>query len=356
MATAITRTAVILAGSGDWDDWIEVIRTAAEGASVWKNVDPSKDVFEDLVEPTLLTPNDISPSTTANTITKFSQLSADEKEEYRFQQDVYKRKLQIYDRQVAGIQSLRTRIQETVTRDNLTYTFDCATPWHMLRNLRKRFAPTEESKERELQRRYSSLKEKVKDLPEVEIWLAQWEKVYTDGVKANLPEVQGTRTLRDFLAVVATFSSGFSDYWQNRLIDADATKPDFYELVQKYREWRADNTLRDSRNRFQNHTYPVGPRLNGKNEDGKSVCLCGEDHKYAECLYLIEQLRPHGWLETSADPVIVRKIEDILSRSEKVKNIVEDLRAKARLSGGQGSGGARRTPAGMGVSQGNIVV
>ena len=37
-----TSTQITLNGMKDWDDWIEVIRTAALGADIWDLINPSK--------------------------------------------------------------------------------------------------------------------------------------------------------------------------------------------------------------------------------------------------------------------------------------------------------------------------
>jgi hypothetical protein len=72
----------------------------------------------------------------------------------------------------------------------------------------------------------------------VEHWLTRWEKAYTDGRALDIPDITGKRLYRDFLAAIHTTASGFSNYWQNRLI-AQETIPNFYGLIQQYCEFQA---------------------------------------------------------------------------------------------------------------------
>jgi hypothetical protein len=63
-------------------------------------------------------------------------------------------------------------------------------------------------------------------------------------VQVGLPEAEGTRPLKDFFTAAATVSPGFTDYWQNRIIDGDGTDVDFYGLINKLRKCWAGNTTR----------------------------------------------------------------------------------------------------------------
>jgi hypothetical protein len=329
-ATKVTVIAVILTSQEDWQDWIELIKTTAETKGVWKYVDPagatSRPNMEVAIAPVLPirpTPNDIKPSTTA-TPTLHSQLDTDQLEELRNRQFDFDRQLKTYDREVTALGDLRALIQRTVARDNLIYTFDCDTIRQILVNLKRRFSPTAEYKERVILQKWNDLKKGLQRGMEIEFWLTRWEKAYGDGIRVNLPDVTGTRPVRDFLAAISPTSSGFADYWQNRLMDEGqgSMVPDLYGLIQKYREYRADNPE-------QRHTAThgaFGPTLNGMTPDGKrSPCLCGDDHRFSKCPYLIPQERLHGW---KADTIKEQKVQEAL-RSEKLRDLVEDLRRYA---------------------------
>jgi hypothetical protein len=319
------KVTVILTTKQDYPEWIEVIKTTAETKGVWKYVDPAgtrpnTEATTAPVLPVRPTPNNIKPSANA-TPTLYSQLDTDQLEELRNRQSDYDRQLKAYDQEVAALGKLRVLIQRTVAPNNLVYTFNCDTVYDVLVKLQQRFSPTAEFREREVVDRWNNLKRGLQRGTEVEYWLTRWEKAYTDGRALDIPDVTGKRPHRDFLAAIHTTASGFSDYWQNRLI-AQETIPDFYGLIQQYREFQAsvpNQKASSSHGAF-------GPTLNGKTPEGKrSPCLCGDDHRFSKCPYLIPQERPQGWKANSTKE---QKVQEAL-RSEKLRDLVEDLRRYA---------------------------
>jgi hypothetical protein len=193
----------------------------------------------------------------------------------------------------------------------------------MLINLSKRFNLTAEYREREVLKQWTSLRDKgfIRGMS-IENWLVQWEKAYADGVQLDLPEIKGRRALRDFLASASGHSPGFTNYWQNRLMDGGVEVLDFYELVSKLREYLAENTVRQQTP--MHGTFGVS--MQGKGPDGQSVCLCGEDHRFSQCPYLIRQKRAVGW---KPDLEIEKKVKGKLERSESLRLLIEDLQAYA---------------------------
>jgi hypothetical protein len=111
--TSHQKSTVILSNPSDWDEWLEIIKTKAVGGEIWSFIDPAtvKDELPTLTEPTIPTPKDVNP-----TKTSLAQLDDDEKEELRFQRLSYKRKVATFDRQKAAVATLRSFIQETITR------------------------------------------------------------------------------------------------------------------------------------------------------------------------------------------------------------------------------------------------
>ena len=64
--------------------------------------------------------------------------------------------------------------------------------------------------------------------------------------------------------------------------------------MQKYREFLAEQ--RFDRDRGNHSAFSA--TLNGRDIDGNyknSPCLCGEDHRFSACPYLVEQVRLVGW-------------------------------------------------------------
>ena len=244
--TSPQRSTIILSNPSDWDEWLEIIKTKAVGGEVWRFLDPAiaKDKIPSLTEPTIPTPQDVNPDKTS-----LAQLNDDEKEELRFQRLSYKRKIATFDRQKAAIATLRSFIQETVTRTYLTYTFGCDTPHDMLVALKQRVAPTDQARKIELISQYQKLKN-TPDSHNLDTWLQQWEKTYKECKQLRLPDVEDDRPLYDFLNAISGIAPEFANVWtiniQMKLDSGDAL-PDLYKIVELFRNnIRLSNAQRDA--------------------------------------------------------------------------------------------------------------
>ena len=60
-----------------------------------------------------------------------------------------------------------------------------------------------------------------------------------------------------------------------------------------------------------------------KGKGRKSTCLCGEEHQFKECPYLIKSCRPKDW---TLDPTIEAKIEKKIKQSKKLRETIEQIR------------------------------
>jgi len=181
MATATTKTPVILAGPDDWDEWIEIVQTTTRKADIWNLVNPStaKEKLPKLEPPKRPTPDDVketttpvvntpsdnsqtAPSTSTTAPTRFSQLTEDEKEQLRILQKDYEYERKKYDQRTDALNDLRVHIQSTVERTQLSYTFKCETPYDMLIKLKGRFAPTDRAREQDSIREWKKLQKAPK--------------------------------------------------------------------------------------------------------------------------------------------------------------------------------------------------
>ena len=106
------KTTVLLKTQEDWEEWIELIKTAALALDIWNLIDPAGACIA-LIEPVQSTPNDIRPSSTRHP-TPFSTLTRDEAEEYRDQKREYRRQLDRYNRRTLALAKIRVKIQETI--------------------------------------------------------------------------------------------------------------------------------------------------------------------------------------------------------------------------------------------------
>jgi hypothetical protein len=99
-------------------------------------------------------------------------------------------------------------------------------------------------------------------------------------------------------------------------------KIDFYELVQKYREFLAEQWFDKDRGKHG----AFAATLSSYDKDGNnrnSPCLCGEDHRFSACPYLIEQVRPVGWQPNAQ---LQKNIDQKLQESETLRTAVEKAR------------------------------
>jgi hypothetical protein len=171
----VTQSAVILITEKDWYPWLELTTTSAEKLGLWKYINPAiqEENIPKLVAPEPPTPATVrsqpppraappgasprtavadppaSPGTKtaatppSSTPIAFSDLKPVEQIQLKLLQLLYLDDLRPYQRQVEAMAELRATIQNTIHRDNFRYIRNCPTVWHMMVNLRDRFAPTD---------------------------------------------------------------------------------------------------------------------------------------------------------------------------------------------------------------------
>ncbi|ELR10042.1 hypothetical protein GMDG_08717, partial [Pseudogymnoascus destructans 20631-21] len=210
MAT-LQKAGVVLTSPRDWDEWIETIKTASIKAGVWGYIDLSIEDPPTLLQPVRPIPEFVRSATQAGggvtaqtrpgvstrasgsqtiqpsvegqqqlTPITYASLTEDQKEQLRNLQADFQYEGKVWENQEEAIQGLRSKIQETIKRDFLPYTYNCDTPYDMLRKLRDRFAPTQRARIREwrLEWQKAAKMQRGKDL---EDWLLNWENLYTQG-------------------------------------------------------------------------------------------------------------------------------------------------------------------------------
>jgi hypothetical protein len=143
------KVSVVLNTPGDWDEWIQVVKTQAIAGDIWEHVDPKRDQIPTLDKPEMSKPQQVNQEKTT-----YAELSTEEKEEFRMMRQDYKQQFDLYERQRAALASLRAYIQSTISRNCLFYTFESETAREMLVELQKRFKPTDQLRELDLANRY----------------------------------------------------------------------------------------------------------------------------------------------------------------------------------------------------------
>jgi hypothetical protein len=73
---------VVLNTPGDWDEWIQVVKTQAIAGDIWERVDPKKDQIPALSKPKMPRPQQVNRDKTT-----YAELSVEEREEFRQSRD-----------------------------------------------------------------------------------------------------------------------------------------------------------------------------------------------------------------------------------------------------------------------------
>ena len=309
MAT-ITQTPVILVTEKDWEPWIELIKTVSLEYDLWEHIDPSTPWAQvpRLVQPVRPTPATVKPlqaaaassssSSQALADTKFSDLDANEKEQLRRLDDEYQFDRKVYKQQTEALAKLRSKVQATVSKDNLTYTYNCDHVWHMLSNLKNRFAPTDWAREHKVVNDWIKVVRRPTRGVEVEKWLQDLETAYDKAVELAIPDVHGTRPHFAFTNAVLELSSTFAESWDIKLLritDDDASTVPFKDMVREFRDLCRINKARTKPVHGRHGAFPTS--LQGVDANGTPKvykCICGEEHRYAQCRYLVPSTRMAG--------------------------------------------------------------
>jgi hypothetical protein len=316
------RVAVILNGPMDWDEWLEVVKKKSVGGKIWDFVNPNtnKDELPILEKPMIPSAKDVNPLKTV-----LSQLTDDEKDELKLLRYDFKHQLTLYERQDAALASLRLFIQETISRTFLPYTFNCDTPYDILVALRRRIAPTDKARKLELTQRYQKLKNAPR-AQNVDTWLQQWERTYTECKDLNLALVADEQPVYDFLQAIVDILPEFSNVWMVNLQTKEADGeplPDFYGIVELFRNHQRLSNAQKGRASQSTFTASFQKQsLQGENSldlNKKKLCLCGMEHRFKACPYLIESIRPKDW---KPDQTVQKKIDEKLKNS-RLKAAVE---------------------------------
>ena len=334
--TLITTDTVILTGPNDWDQWIRVIKCKANDEHVWEYIDPNVRK-QDL--PRHRAPLEPSPSVVNPQKTVFSTLDDDEKEELRALRKHYDRVYKQYEKEEAALRSLRTYIISTISRHYIDYTFEGNTVHDVLVSLKQRVAPSDEAREIQLATQYAKLKKAPRN-QNFEVWLLEWEKVYTECKELGLPEVHGDRSVIDFAYAVESITPSWSGYWKNKFQMLEwkrKTLPSFFELVEIYRNYRRTELAREGKipqgssavtfeeeSTESSNSKPESSADEKKGGRPAPRCLCGKRHYYNQCWYIAESTCPSGWkpndkIQKKVDDKIANATPEKKARIEQIK-------------------------------------
>ncbi|RKF57775.1 hypothetical protein OnM2_072080 [Erysiphe neolycopersici] len=104
------------------------------------------------------TPEDVKDPKEDCVVTKFSELDAEGRDEFRDLKEEHNAEKRMCEKQTEALADLRFRIQETVhISSNFTYTKGCSSAYEMLRNIADKFLTSDVHRKQELKLRWKNL-------------------------------------------------------------------------------------------------------------------------------------------------------------------------------------------------------
>ena len=322
--TSESKINVILNQPSDWLQWFFVIQDTAKINKVWQYIDPSKtkDELPKLEPPKRPTPKDVLP-----TATSIAQLDQIKLIAYNQLYAEYKDDLRIHQKQEQAISNVSTYIVRSTSVDYLPLINGLDTVHERLQALKTALAPTTSGRKHDVLNQYTALKA-YSPSQSIDKWLNNWRNVYKLAEQLKLPDVQGFRPHYDFIRAIKPISSSFAGALEVDLIrkerkDKDA--PSIIDLIEEFKEHYRMQQIASSSTTTANHSAFATLQNNSPVLPIKT-CLCGEEHLFRECRYLIENLRPHGWVP---DEKIQQQINEKLMRYERLAAAVKKAQKEA---------------------------
>ena len=192
---------------------------------------------------------------------------------------------------------------------------------------------------------YHKIRKKSKN-QDVEKWLNEWMKVFSDAKIYDLDEIAENKSLRDFLLVVKSIDSEFNSIHTINFLKTahvSTTMKQMHNLIEKFR-----HTIRmfeKSKANFKSHfafsldgnstsAFTLSSsNVKSKDENNRSSfrrklvessqCVCEEKHWFSECFYINSKSRILGW---KSDSQVQKKITEVLKNKrfkEKVERVLK---------------------------------
>jgi len=206
--------------------------------------------------------------------------------------------------------------------------------YNLLKKLRKRYAPTDDTRRHDIQRKYDNLRRVPRQSKET--WIEDWIQTVEEMIELDLKtESSAKRDFYDINVQINESNANLCRYHDknNSLSFAEYAT----EYLQYYREQAGRSEKSTSRVAFAtNASEPtlfgktVDDKDNGKKKQRDKDCLCGRKHRFEKCYYLIPNLAPPTWKE---DPEIRTKIDSLLKKNRRLAQAVERATKRANVEG-----------------------
>jgi hypothetical protein len=321
---AVTRVTVILNTPDDWFTWLFIRRDVANRHGLWQYINP--DVVKELLPELTESPEPQLIDYQAGA-TRLSDLTADNRESYRWECDRWERRRSEYRTQMKALADLNTDISKTIAVRHIYLIKDHETPYDRLVALKKFLCPTDATRRRELADKYNALKTAPRAAKKVEQWLSDWVHITAQGKSIKLPETEGNRPQEDFLIACKALDQEYATSCLREIFKheaqgttAEMSSLETYvaEMTTYLRRTKPHSTGLAVSAAELGITQPNEPQPTDSNRghghrDGARptpTCICGKKHWYADCFILNTRhpRRPKNY-QPAAD--VARKVEEV---------------------------------------------
>lgn len=107
-------------------------------------------------------------------------------------------------------------------------------------------------------------------------------------------------------------------------LDSGEALPDLYKIVELFRNNRRFSNAQ--KGHATHRAFPAsfqGHTIDKTKPEKRSPCLCGDDHRYKDCLYLVESNRTKDWKPNLA---IQKQIDEKLQKNSRLKRTIDNIR------------------------------
>ncbi|KAF2743258.1 hypothetical protein M011DRAFT_375468, partial [Sporormia fimetaria CBS 119925] len=224
---AITRATGILEKPSQWKTWLFLRRSKADQNDLWDYCNPDLPdnqitTLKAPIEPQLAEYADTSDDPSASPIpTRLHELDENRQKPFTYDFKRYEHKLAEYKVQKKALAALSSEIASTVAGSQVFHIFDCHDARSRLVKLKKVFAPSDATRDRELLTKYRALQNTQRG-KQVEAWLNSWLQISGLAKDANLPEMTGYRAQEDFIIAIQPLAPEYSATLHSQLIIKEA--------------------------------------------------------------------------------------------------------------------------------------
>ena len=316
-----------LNSKSDWEKWIHSVKTIATTGkvNVWRYLNPAATEIDPIpFEPIMPTLNDIPNAATDEARAAAANLN----DQNRWKWEQFKEKRRQHTEIMEAIGKVGMYINSSITRRNLVHIKNQESVPDMLKNLRKKLAPSAESELLRVRTRWRQLqiynkREKITE------WVLKWENMYSDALEVELPEVKGNQVCFDFLQAASSYDPQWCTATSAILRSEIRTGKsiDLADIIDQFQEQIIINETNPYTRASHSHSSFATFRGNSSSPRPKPKCPCGKEHYLNLCFYLNKRIRPENW---QPDEEIAKKMEKLLKEDKNFKEKVDKSFEKGR--------------------------